>query len=334
MAVQECLAKVTQGVDLTAEEAERAMSNLMLGEVHNGLVGGFLAAMELKGVTGIELAAFVKELREHAVEYRFDELNLVDTCGTGGGSPTFNLSTGAAILAAAAGAKIAKHGNRGLSSPCGSADVLEALGVPISGTLEEQKRRLDEYGLAFLFAPNHHPAIRHVAPVRKALGIRTFFNLLGPLANPAGARRQLIGVYDERKLDTVADALLELGVDHAFVVRGEDGMDEISPCATTAYIEVKQGTHTSGSWSPEDFGIEPAHPDQLRHGSNVQESADILRESLSGKTSPQSEALLPNTAITLVLAGLADSPKTGADLARAALEDGRAKALLARLASG
>lgn len=333
MTVHDALTRIIEGGSLTAAEAEQVMGTLMIGEVHHGVIGGLLIGMQVKGVTGEELAGFATAMRKRAVRYDFDVPDLVDTCGTGGGRASFNLSTGAAILAAACGAKVAKHGNRAVTSKCGSADVLEALGVPIEGGLDEQKRRLAETGLVFLYAPNHHPAMRHVAPVRKALAMRTFFNLLGPLSNPAGASRQLIGVFDPQNLDRMAEALVRLGVEHAFVVHGVDGMDEVSPCAETEYREVRNGVVSSGVWSPHDFACEPLPGSALDHGADIGENAAILREALTEKDSPRSAALIPNTAVTLVLAGVAVDVAEGATRARAAVASGDAARLLAKLAS-
>lgn len=332
MRVEEALQRMIGGGNLTVLEAERVMSSLMLGEVHHGVIGAFLMGMQVKGVTGDELAGFATGMRKQAVQFDFGVDRLVDTCGTGGGRATFNLSTGAAILAAACGAKVAKHGNRAVTSKCGSADVLEALGVPIEGNLEQQRKRLAETGLVFLYAPSHHPAVRHVAPVRKALGVRTFFNLLGPLANPAGAKRQVVGVFDARNLEVVAEALQILGAEHAFVVHGQDGMDEVSPCAPTDYREVRGTEIISGVWTPSDFGMEPLAPSDLDHGDGIAENAVILKEALTDPTSLRSAALIPNTAVTLVLAGVAESVGQGADMARSAVASGEAGRLLERLA--
>lgn len=332
MRVEEALQRMIGGGNLTVLEAERVMSSLMLGEVHHGVIGAFLMGMQVKGVTGEELAGFATGMRKQAVQFDFEVDRLVDTCGTGGGRATFNLSTGAAILAAVCGAKVAKHGNRAVTSKCGSADVLEALGVPIEGNLEQQRKRLAETGLVFLYAPSHHPAVRHVAPVRKALGVRTFFNLLGPLANPAGAKRQVVGVFDVRNLEVVAEALQILGAEHAFVVHGQDGMDEVSPCAPTDYREVRGTEIISGVWTPSDFGMEPLAPSDLDHGDGIAENAVILKEALTDPTSLRSAALIPNTAVTLVLAGVAESVGQGADMARSAVASGEAGRLLERLA--
>jgi anthranilate phosphoribosyltransferase len=332
MTIKEALERIIEGGNLTREDAEQVMSFMMIGEVHHGVVGGFLVGMQVKGITGEELAGLASGMRRHAVQFDFGVDHLVDTCGTGGGRPTFNLSTGAAILAAACGAKVAKHGNRAVTSICGSVDVLEALGVPVEGNLEQQTKRLENTGLAFLYAPKHHPAVRHVAPVRKALGVRTFFNLLGPLANPAGAKRQLVGVFEKRMMDPVAEALLSLGVEHAFVVHGDDGLDEVTPCGSTEFKEVRDGMIFSGSWSPSDFGMEQLPASALDQGDGIEGNAAILREALSESTSMRSAALIPNTAVTLVLAGIAANVSEGADIARATVKSGEADRLLIRLA--
>jgi len=332
MTIKEALERIIDGGNLTREDAEQVMSFLMIGEVHHGVVGGFLVGMQVKGITGEELAGLASGMRRHAVQYDFEVENLVDTCGTGGGRPTFNLSTGAAILAAAAGAKVAKHGNRAVTSICGSVDVLEAMGIAVEGSLEEQKKRLEETGLSFLYAPKHHPAVRHVAPVRKALGVRTFFNLLGPLANPAGAKRQLVGVFDRKMMDPVAEALMSLGVEHAFVVHGEDGLDEVTPCAGTEFREIKNGQINSGRWTMEHFGMDELPASALDQGDGIEANAAILREALSDSSSERSAALIPNTAVTLVLAGLAADVRQGAELARSAVASGEAERLLVKLA--
>lgn len=333
MTVEQALRKVLNGGDLTKEESDQALSHLMIGETHHGLIGGFLVAMAAKGVTGQELAGFADCMRRHAVSFDFGIENLVDTCGTGGGRASFNMSSAAAILAAACGAKIAKHGNRAVTSHCGSADVLEEIGIPLEIKFEEQQRRMDQFGLAFLFAPHHHPAVRHVAPVRKALGVRTFFNLLGPLANPAGAKRMMIGVFDVASMRPMAEALAEYGAEHAFVVHGTDNMDEISPCAETLYIEVKNGQLKDGGWTPSDFGLSKLNESALTPGASIQENAAILKESVSNPESPRLDAIIPNVSIVLMLAGMVDSPLAGAEMARQAVRDGKGAALISALAS-
>ena len=331
MTVQEALKQILTGEDLSFESAGEVMGHLMLGEVHHGLMGGFLVGMEAKGVTGDELAGFAKSMRSFAVSRDFGVEGLVDNCGTGGGRATFNLSTGAAILAASAGAKVAKHGNRAVTSMCGSADVLEQLGVPIGGTDEEQAERLKECGFLFMFAPDHHPAVRHVAPVRKALGVRTFFNMIGPLSNPAGANRQMVGVFSEKSMKPMAEALARLGVEEAYVVHGTDGMDEVSPMSETLYMHVANGKVTSGSWTPGDFGVSGITDDDLKAGQTVVEGGELLKSALDGSHPGRAAALVPNTAVTLLLAGVVDSVGEGAEKARAALKDGLPMATVAKL---
>ncbi len=333
MTVRDALEATLGGQDLTENQASEVMSHLMFGEVHHGLLGGFLVSMAAKGIVGSELAGFARTMRARAIPLEFGAGNLVDTCGTGGGRSTFNLSTGAALLASASGAKVAKHGNRAVTSQCGSADVLEELGIPIESSHEEKQAMLKEFGFLFLFAPSHHPAVRHVAPVRKALGIRTFFNLLGPLANPAGAKRQMIGVYDHEFLRPMGEALAALGVEDAFVVHGTDQLDEVSPQAETNYIRVRSGKMEEGSWKPEDFGVTNVSDSDMAPGKTVAESAEILRMALSGKDQGRAAALIPNTAVTLVLAGCVETIEEGSELALATLASGSALKLVDALAA-
>jgi anthranilate phosphoribosyltransferase len=309
--------------DLGWQEAQGLMRYIMSGDADDAWIAGALIALRMKGVTGTELAAFADVMRDHALSLGQTHPHLVDTCGTGGGRSTFNLSTGAAIVAAAAGAKVAKHGNRAVTSSCGSADVLEALGVVLLADPEQLQHMLDSVGIVFLFAQHHHPAMRHLGSARKALGVRTVFNQLGPLANPAGAKRQLIGVYDLALVRPMAEALDQLACERALVVYGEDGMDEISPCATTHFIEVKGANLTEGRFSPEDFGATALPSNALIGGSTPLENGAILRRALSDSESPQAAALIPNAAAALYLADMGDL-KSCADLARATIASGAA----------
>ena len=327
------LDRVVGGDDLTRDEARGAMGDLMAGELQDAQIGGLLVGLRMKGVTATELAGFADAMRGNALTLEHSFPNLVDTCGTGGGPSTFNLSTGAAILAAAAGAKVAKHGNRAVTSNCGSADVLEALGVGLGADPERLLGALDKIGIAFLFAPNHHPAMRHVGPARKALGVRTVFNQLGPLANPAGAKRQLVGVYDESLIEPMAEALLLLGAEHAYVVHSSEGMDEISPCGPTSVAVVYKGRVSTASLSPKDFGLDPVPWEALAPGADAQANADILKEALEDQDSPRAAALLPNAATALHLCGIAGSLEQGAHLARAAIASGKARQTLRELAA-
>ena len=332
MLATDALAQLLAKRDLAPDQAEALMEQFVEGSLPEGLVGGLLIALQAKGATGDELASFARVMRLHAKPLDHGMTGLLDTCGTGGGKTTFNLSTAAAIVAAAAGAKVAKHGNRGVTSPWGSADVLEKLGVDITSDAEHQAACLREAGVAFLFAQAHHPAMRHVGPVRKSLGVRTVFNLLGPLANPAGATRQLIGVYDQRYVVPVAEALVRLGAEEAMVVYAEVGMDEVSACGATRVAAVHKGQIRITRLRPEDFGLDPLPIEALEPGQDIDSNAAILREAISDESSPRFEALLPNVAVALVVAGVANDFQSASHLAREAVSSGRAAATLDRLA--
>lgn len=317
--------------DLTREQAMGLMRFLMSGEASDAQIGAALIAMRMKGCTTQELAAFATVLREHAATISHSYSDLVDTCGTGGGSPSFNISTAAALVAAAAGVKIAKHGNRGQTSSCGSADVLETLGVVIQSDPERLLYMLDTVGIVFLFAQAHHRAMAHVGPARKELQVRTIFNQLGPLANPAGATRQLIGVYDPVLMRSMGEALNQLGTERALIVHGDDGLDEISPVGSTHYIKVWNGRVTPGQFSPNDFGLEPVEPSALAPGESLEENGAILREAISDANSKRCHAVLPSAAAAIWLAGLVHDLKEGAAMARETVESGKAAAKLDQL---
>lgn len=325
------LEKLIQGADLTRQEANEVMHALMSGAFEDAQTGAFLTAMRIKGARPEELAGFAEAMRQSATGLASDHPDLVDTCGTGGGPATFNLSTAAAIVAAAAGAKVAKHGNRAVTSNCGSADVLEALGVGLQSDPEQLLKALENVGIVFLFAPNHHPAMKHVGPARKALGVRTVFNQLGPLANPAGAKRQLVGVYDPDMVRPMAEALLLLGAERAFVVHGELGMDEVSPCGKTLVAEVFNGEVRDSVLTPRSFGLEPLDPGALAPGKDAKENAKFLKEAVTKQDSPRSLAVLPNAAVALLLAGVATDLKDGAERAREAVRLGQAANTLKEL---
>jgi anthranilate phosphoribosyltransferase len=320
--------------DLDEERALALMDFLMSGEATEAQVGGVLLALRVKGTTTRELAAFARILRQRALTLHHSFETLVDTCGTGGGIPTFNISTASAIVAAAAGAKVAKHGNRAVTSRCGSADVLEALGVPIQGDAEVLLHRLEQDGLVFLFAPAHHPAMRHVGKARKDLGVRTVFNQLGPLANPAGAKRQLIGVYDDGLMRSMGEALNCLGTERALLVHGDDGMDEVSPVTSTQAIRVWEGRVESITLYPKDFGLDPIDPVALLPGDDAQANAEILREAIGDPDSPRAAAILPSCGATLWLAGVANSLPEATELARATIASGAALRKLEDVAGG
>jgi anthranilate phosphoribosyltransferase len=270
-------------------------------------------------------------LREHVVPVPHDYDDLVDVVGTGGGSPSFNISTGASIVAAAAGARIAKHGNRAVTSRCGSADVLEALGVNLYGDPQHLRKVLESCGIVFMLAPAHHPALRHIAAPRRELGVRTVFNVLGPIVNPAGMVRQVVGVYDRSLSRPTAEALLELGAQRSLVVNSDDGLDEISPVARTHYVKVWEGTVEEGFFEPADFGLSDVPHDVAIPDKTVDGNAAILREALSRSDSPRSQALIPSAATALWLGGKAGDLREGAELARRAIASGAAIAKLHEL---
>lgn len=322
------LESLVTGHDLVPETAHAVMNAMMSGEASEIEISAFLTALRAKGATGAELAEFAKVMQSHAVRVEHELPDVLDTCGTGGGIPSFNLSTAAALVASAAGATVAKHGNRAMTSKCGSADVLEALGVSVSAPLETWIRTLHELRVAFLFAPSHHPAMKHVGPVRRSLGIRTVFNQLGPLANPARAQRQIIGVYDAALLRPMAEGALGLGIRRAWIVIGQDGLDEVSPCSPTKVCEVtEQGIHEFVV-NPADFGQHPVPDHALTPGDSPEENAAILREAISDIDSERAHAVIPGAAAALYVGGRAESLAKAADLARATISEGVAAAQL------
>lgn len=300
------------------------MGYLIQGEATEAQIAGALVALAAKGATAGELAAFASLLREHAVVVKSDQPNLIDTCGTGGGLPSFNLSTAAAIVASAAGVPVAKHGNRAVTSTCGSADVLESLGVRLTADPEAAAHILSTVGIVFLFAPAYHPALKAVGKVRRELQVRTVFNQLGPLLNPAGAKRQLVGVFDPSLLRPTAEALGLLGLEHGFVVCGEDGLDEVSPCGPTRVVEVRAGKLTETTLRPEDFGQTPVPVEAIAPGADVAENAAILREAIRDPDSPRSKAILPGAAMAVYLGGNADTFADAARVAEFAIRSGAA----------
>lgn len=315
------LHRVAAGAHLSSEDAFQAMSALLEGSSSESVIAGFLIALKMKGETAEELAGFARAMRARmiAVEVGGD---VVDTCGTGGdGSNTFNISTVAAFVMAGAGARVAKHGNRSLSSQTGSADVLEALGVRAAMTPEEAARAIREIGIGFLFAPNLHPAMKYAQPVRRALKLRTVFNLLGPLANPARASRQLIGAPSPRAAQLMAEALAELGAVHAFVVHGHDGLDEITITCPTDVWRVGAGRVEKTAWTPADFGLEAAPLEALRGGSAAS-NALIAQEILAGEPGPHRDIVLANAAAGLVAADISPDLRSGMKLAGESIDSG------------
>jgi len=318
------LERILSREPLTRNEAAAAMERWLHEETPDVEIAGCLVAMLAKGTTGPELAGFASTLRQQAASLPSATADLVDTCGTGGGPATFNMSTAAAIVAAAAGAKVAKHGNRAVTSQCGSADVLEALGVQLHSDVQRLDRMLQETGFAFLFAPHHHPGMKRVGPIRKTLGVRTVFNQLGPLSNPAGARRQMIGVYDRLVVEPMAEALRMLGSDRGIVIHAADGMDEVSPYCGTFGIAWTDETEQTFNFQPEDFGVRDVRPSDLAAGASPIENAEILRRALTDVDSLRSKAIVPNVAVALWIAGLVSRPHEGAELAKMTIADGLA----------
>jgi len=332
-AMRAALRVVVDREDLTTEAMEAAMEAILAGEAAEAQIAGLAVALRMKGETADEIAAAARVMRRRCVSVSVssdpDEV-VVDTCGTGGdGAGSFNVSTVAAFVVAATGVKVAKHGNRAVSSRSGSADVLEALGARLDLPPDEVAASVARHGIGFLFAPAHHGALRHAAPVRRALGLRTFFNLLGPLSNPAGATHQLVGVYDPSRLSQVAEVLGRLGVKGAWVVHGEGGLDEVSPLGPTRVAVLGGGAVTERVVTPEDFGLSVAGPDAIA-GGDAEENAAIARRVLSGEGVPQRAAVVLNAAAALLAAGIESDPRVAADRASGVLDDGRAKDLLDR----
>jgi len=324
------LHRAVAGADLSAEEASHAMGVLLSGDATEAQIAGFLVALKMKGETATELAGFARAMRERMVVVDAGD-DVVDTCGTGGdGSGTFNISTVAAIVMAGAGARVAKHGNRSISSAAGSADLLEALGVRVTATPEEAARSIRQIGLGFLFAPAFHPAMKHAQPVRRELKMRTVFNLLGPLANPAGAQMQIIGAPSPDAARLMAEALSELGTRRALVVHGHDGLDEISTTAATDVYEVTTGAVIKHLWAPADFGIKRATLDSLS-GGDIVRNAQIVQEILSGHGGPKRDIVTVNAGAGLMVAGLATDLLEGVRLACRAIDSGAALAKLEHL---
>jgi anthranilate phosphoribosyltransferase len=322
--IQAALVELMDGRDLTQEGARDVMRSIMDGEATPGQIGAFLVALRIKGETADEIAGCAEAMREHVLVVRPARTDLVDTAGTGGdGARTFNISTAAALVAAAAGAGVAKHGNRAVSSSSGSADVLEALGFNLELPPETIARSIDELGFGFLFAPTHHPAMRHAAPVRRELATRTVFNVLGPLTNPAGARAQVVGVYAPELVPTIADVLARLDAERAFVVHGAAGIDELSPAGPNLVCEVADGQVRRREIDPLDLGIARCAPEELG-GGDPAENAETIRRIFSGADGGKRDAVLLNAAGAIAAGGLARDLGEGVGLAREAIDSGAA----------
>ena len=330
--IREAIAKLIAGKDLPRDEAYRTMLEIMNGETTESQIAGYLVGLRVKGETVDEIVGSALAMREKAEKLHIDEDVILDTCGTGGDNAgTFNISTAAALVAAAAGAVVAKHGNRAISSKSGSADVLKALGMNLDNLdLQKAEHALREIGIAFLFAPLHHKSMRFAAPVRRDLGVRTVFNLLGPLTNPAGANRQLMGVYSRDIVPTVAEVLRDLGSQAAMVVHGEPTMDEISLCGKTYVAELKLGKIETYEITPEEFGFSRVNLSDLVV-QNQEESVNAFITAIRGSKSPFLDAVLLNAGAAIYLAGIAENLKAGIHKARVTIEEGRAERKLKSL---
>ena len=329
--IQQALAQLLDGRDLSRDDARRVMGSIMTGDATPAQIAGFLIALRAKGETADEIAGCAEAMRAHVLQVRPQRDDLVDTAGTGGdGAKTINISTAAALVAAAAGAGVAKHGNRAVSSASGSADVLEALGFELELPPERVAASIDELGFGFLFAPTHHPAMRHAAPVRRELAARTVFNVLGPLTNPAGARAQVVGVYAPELVRTIAEVLAQLGASRAFVVHGAGGIDELSPAGPNFVCEVVGGSVRARNIDPLELGVPRCDPSELRGGSPA-ENADAIRSVFAGQNGGRRSAILLNAAGAIAAGGHAEDLREGFELARQAVDSGAAAARLDEL---
>ena len=322
------ISRVADGRDLTRDEAREVMGVVMSGEATPAQIGGLLVGLRAKGETAEEIAGFAEAMTAHVVPVTPTRTPLVDVVGTGGdGAGTFNISTTAALVAAAAGAAVAKHGNRAASSTCGSADVLEALGIALEQSPERIAASIDEHGFGFMFARAHHPAMRFAAPVRQELGTRTVFNVLGPLANPAGARDGVFGVHSPALARTYAETLAGLGARRAFVVHGDGGLDELSPSGPNLVVEVVDGEIREWELDPRSLGIYPSSPEELL-GGTAAENAEAVRRVLAGEPGGKRDAVVLNASGALVAAGLAEDIGEGVEVAVAAIDSGAAATTL------
>ncbi len=329
--IQAEINSLIEGKTLSTEESYHAFSEIMHGKVSEMLIASFLTALRIKGETISEIAGAVRAMREVSTKIYTKHENVIDTCGTGGdGIGTFNISTVAAIIAASAGAVVAKHGNSAISSKCGSADILKGLGVNIEISSEKIGKCLDEIGLAFLYAPLLHNAMKYAMPVRRELGFRTIFNILGPLTNPASAKRQVIGVYKFHLTDTLAQVLHSLGTERALIVHAMDGMDEISTLGDTKVTEIKNGNISSYTLNYSDFGISQSSIESII-GGDTEKNIQILRYILDGKQGAERDIAILNSAAAIYISGITDSILEGITIAKDAVDGGKAKKKLDQL---
>lgn len=333
MTIQQAIGAVIEGNDLTTAQTIDVFSEIMEGRATDAQIAAFIVALRLKGETIDEITGAATVMREKATRVVPASTDfLVDTCGTGGdGAGTFNISTGAALVAAGAGARVAKHGNRSVSSKSGSADVLEALGISVTATPEVMKRCLDEVGICFLFAPSLHKAMKHAIGPRKEIAVRTIFNVLGPLTNPASAPAQLLGVFSPTLVEPLAHALGKLGSTRAYLVHGADGLDEVSLSAETHVAELCDGKVRTYTVKPEDFGFERAEPAALE-GGTPQQNAATIRAVLAGEQGPSRDVIVLNAGFALAASGNAATPSEGIEQARQSIDSGAAAGKLEALA--
>ena len=334
MGFKETLGQLLERQDLTHEAMLGVMHQVMGGELTQAQIAAFLIALRAKGETVDEIAAAAMVMRELSIKVDIqDKAHLIDTCGTGGdGIQTFNVSTVSAFVAAAAGAKVAKHGGRSVSSTCGSADVLEALGVNVNQTPQQVAASVNEIGIGFMFAPNHHSAMKHAAPVRRELGVRTLFNLLGPMTNPANAHRQVMGVFDQSLTTKLAKVLQQLGSEHVLVVHGADGMDEISFTGDTFVAELKNGEVTEYLMNPAQWGL-GIHDVKDIQIQNAEESKAMILAVLNGKPGAARDIVLLNAGAAIYVSGLVDTMQAGIEKAAAVIDSGAALQKLHQLIS-
>jgi anthranilate phosphoribosyltransferase len=330
--LSEAIDRLLAGEDLGREGAATALEAVMSGDAGEAQTAGFLIALRAKGESAAELAGLAETVRARAERVQVPEGLCIDTCGTGGGRSTFNISTTATFVVAGAGVAVAKHGNRSATSKCGSADVLEALGARIDLDPDAVSRCLEETGLGFMFAPAHHPAFRHIVPVRRALGVRTIFNLLGPLTNPAGAQRQLLGVADNAYIERMATALAELGCERALVVSGRDRMDEISTGALTDVMDVQGPVVRATVVDPAELGFAPPEDGAIA-GGDPAENAAVVASVLGGTRGPARDVVVLNAAAAIWLAGRAPSLAAGIPVAEESIDSGAARERLAAFAA-
>jgi anthranilate phosphoribosyltransferase len=321
--------RLASGEDLSSDDAAAVLAEIMAGNATEVQIAAFLIALRTKGETVEEIAGLARTMRELAAHVQVRRDGLLDVVGTGGGRPTFNVSTTAALIAAGAGCTVAKHGNRSATGLSGAADVLEALGARIDLDPEAVGRCVEEVGFGFMFAPTHHLATRHVMPVRKQLAVRTIFNLLGPLTNPAGVTRQLTGVADRRYVETIAGAFARLGAVHVLVVCSEDGLDELSTCAPSTVVEVRDGSLTRMTVSAADVGLDAAAPQELA-GGVPDVNAEVTRRILAGERGAPRDVAVLNAGAGIYAAGQAQSLEAGVRAAEAAIDAGAAQAVLER----